>query len=137
MCILTYKELIEDGKFLGYPAFHFGADKGVNSWKDYQVLVVFGTYMFPQEAYGKYFETLYPGTPVPDFSIVSPFNKHNLNLPVDYEWLWEMYSESQVYDSIHRVRPFNADRIIYVYGHVPAKLTTEFKYHFLNNLPIF
>lgn len=133
ICILTYKRLIKDGKFLGLDAFWFGASHGINKYRKYDVLIVIGTHLPNLDAYKDYFLEHHPGEDIPNFE---DFIKSDGKMIPKDERLKAFYKEKfedDVYDSIHRLRPLwenNRKNItIYWFGNnVPEKLKEEFDY---------
>jgi len=130
ICVLTYKEFVKDGKFFGVPAFWFGANKGVNLYEHYDVLVVFGSFIYDINGYKELHELIYPGQLAPDPGEVDLNNAFGVMLPVNgkYNVLWQKFVETQTYDAIHRVRPLRYIRTIYCFGYVPHKLMLELEY---------
>lgn len=128
VCILTYKKLVKNNKFMGCDAFWFGASHGINNFRKYDILIVIGTYMINQDAYIDFCSNYLDDDIVPDFD---EFEKEKGKLKPKDEIMKMFYEEKvglDVYDSVHRLRPLWRDDIeIHWFGNnIPDKLGHEF-----------
>ena len=106
LLICTWKDAEQKVKAAAdkvFPAYdvqtiHFMQTRGLNSYKDYDVAILFGTFMVNPLESGKRAELLFPN----DFKLQ---NEYRLNL-----------SESENLQSIHRVRPINGGKTLILYG---------------------
>lgn len=129
--ILTYKFLVEknNGQLFGCPAIWFGGKHGMNTFRNYDTMIVFGTFLTSPKAYEEYFEEHHPDEDIPNFS--ETITEDGVKIPAD-ERLQIYYKEryeQDVYDSIHRLRPLTRDVTIYFFGNnIPEKLKDELSY---------
>lgn len=130
ICISTFKNEIKDGKYLGYPAFGFGTNKGTNEYLHYKVQVNIGTYTYPAEVYKDLFRLYYPDKEVPEIKDYSLNNKYGVYLPKNpvYQVIWYKHAGLDMYDNFHRTRPLQNLRYIYSYGWVPTGNKEEMTY---------
>ncbi|ETA67801.1 hypothetical protein MettiDRAFT_1236 [Methanolobus tindarius DSM 2278] len=128
--ILTFKQLVEkyNGKLCGVDAYWYHAFGGVNKFRDYDVLIVFGTPLPPEDWYEEKWETMYPNETIPktveyDNSDPEWFLPMNEKLRILVEELWL----PEVYNSIHRLRPLEHNiKIIWFGKNIPNELKCEF-----------
>lgn len=129
--ILTYKFLVEkyNGKILGCPCIWFGGSHGMNTYRNYDILIVFGTHLVGEDGYREYFEEHHPDEEIPNFG--ETITEDGVKIPKD-ERLQMYYRERfelDVYDTIHRLRPLSRDVVIYYFGNnIPERLKDEFSY---------
>lgn len=127
IAVLTYKCLIQDDKFAGLPAFHFGANHGVNTFKDFDVLIVIGSYIPNPKSLKKLYNQYYPekdivkvnfkGKPI---GISYVFNDPNV------QKIYEAHFELDEVDGIHRIRPLlSENKEIYIFGYVPSTFKND------------
>jgi hypothetical protein len=129
---LTFENKDDDkiGTFAGRPAIHFGANHGINIFRDFHTLFVVGSNLPRQEDMKKHFHEIFAGEPEPgNFSIkirddgLSYFYE-DPRLQMIYK---EMYEDSER-DSIHRLRPLISDlsykypKEIHFFGLIPSDL---------------
>ena len=118
------------GTFAGRPAIYFGANHGINNFRDFHTLFVVGSNLPRQEDMKKHFHEFFTGKPEPGvFSIkirddgLSYYYKDQ-RLQTIYK---EMYEDSER-DSIHRIRPLISDfsydypKEIHFFGLIPSDL---------------
>lgn len=118
------------GTFAGRPAIYFGANHGINNFRDFHTLFVVGSNLPRQEDMKKHFHEIFAGKPEPGvFSIrikeggLSYFYEDS-RLQTIYK---EMYEDSER-DSIHRIRPLISDfsydypKEIHFFGLIPSDL---------------
>jgi len=118
------------GTFAGRPAIHFGANHGINIFREFHTLFVVGSNLPRQEDMKKHFNELYQRETEPgNFSIkirddgLSYYYK-DPRLQMIYK---EMYEDSER-DSIHRLRPLISDlsykypKEIHFFGLIPSDL---------------
>ena len=126
VCILTFKQNVKDGKFLGCDAFYFGGSHGCNKWRDYNCMIVIGTFLPSAEDVKKYFNKIYPDEPIPNLSYYETFG---VKIPKDdlmRAYYMDFY-ENDVLDCVHRSRPLEKpDMEIYWFGkNIPKQLVKE------------
>lgn len=129
ICFLTYMNLVKDGKFMGCDAFYFGSSHGVNKYRNYDVLIVYGTNLPDNDTWIEYFQEHHPYEEVPDFNDwISEDGRH---VPRD-ERLQQFYVEKfeeDVYDSVHRLRPLWRKVEVHWFGmNIPQRLIDEASY---------
>jgi len=118
------------GTFAGSPAIHFGANHGINIFRDFHTLFVVGSNLPRVEDLKKHFNELYPRETEPD-SYFPRIKEDRLSyyykdprLQMIYK---EMYEDSER-DSIHRLRPLISDlsykypKEIHFFGLIPSDL---------------
>jgi hypothetical protein len=130
VAIVTFKVIVDKGKgkFCGADAFYYGSFGGVNTFRDYDVLIVIGTLIPPEEWYQEKWDAMYPGEDMPpimyDKSDPEYMVPENERLMLLFEELWL----PEVYNIIHRVRPLQHNVKIFWYGkNIPPKLRSELK----------
>ena len=129
VCILTFKNWVKNDKCMGCDAFWFGGKHGTNTFRNYDILIVLGTYLPNQKAYEEYMEIHHPDE---DYSLKFTKKKGEM-LPND-EKLLEYYEKifmKDVYDSVHRLRPLWRQEEIKVYwfgNNIPDDLKAESDY---------
>jgi len=120
------------GTFAGSPAIYFGADHGINNFRDFHTLFVVGSNLPRQEDMKKHFYEIFAGKPEPEsggFSIRIrdnglSYHYKDPRLQMIYK---EMYEDSER-DSIHRLRPLVSDfsyehpKEIHFFGLIPSDL---------------
>ena len=125
--ILTYKILINEGKYGTNDAFYFGGEHGVNSYNEYDCLVVLGSLIPNPDNLKKLYKKYYPEN---DISIVDFNGKSNgvsfrYNDP-DVQTIFEEEFEKSEYDSINRIRPLISDyKEIYIFGYIPSQFIRD------------
>jgi hypothetical protein len=118
------------GKFAGSPAIYFGANHGINNFRDFHTLFVVGSYLPRQEDMKIVFNEIYRGEPEPgNFSI--KIRDDGLSYHYKDQRLQTIYKEffeDNERDSIHRIRPLISDfsykypKEIHFFGLIPSDL---------------
>ena len=126
VCILTFKQNVKDGKFLGCDAFYFGGSHGCNKWRDYNCMIVIGTFLPNTKNVKEYFNKIYPDEPIPNLSYYETFG---VKVPKDdlmRAYYMDFY-ENDVLDCVHRARPLEKlDMEVYWFGkNIPRQLVKE------------
>ncbi|WP_407282353.1 hypothetical protein V7O61_06555 [Methanolobus sp. WCC1] len=124
---ITFKQLVKNGKFCGVDAFWFGGFGGTNDFRDYDILIVFGSPIPPESWYQETLESTFPDEEMPETIEYedTPDWKRPTNemLRFLFDEVWMM----QIYNDIHRVRPLEHNvKIIWFGKNIPPKLTREF-----------
>ena len=118
------------GTFAGSPAIYFGANHGVNNFRDFHTLFVVGSNLPRLDDMKTHFHELFPSEPEPgNFSIRIreddlSYYYEDPRLQMIYK---EMYEDNER-DSIHRIRPLISDfsyehpKEIHFFGLIPSDL---------------
>lgn len=124
IAVLTYKCLIKDDKFAGLPAFHFGANHGVNTYKDFDVLIVIGSYIPNPKSLKILYKQYYPDNEIVKVNFQGkPKDISYVYNDPDVQKIYENHFELDEVDGIHRIRPLlNENKEIYIFGYVPSPL---------------
>ena len=122
IAVLTYKCLIQDDKFAGLPAFHFGANHGVNTFKDFDVLIVIGSYIPNPKSLWDLYKQYYPDNEIVKVNFQGKSNgiSYVFNDP-NVQKIYEAHFELDEVDGIHRIRPLlSENKEIFIFGYVPS-----------------
>jgi len=124
------------GTFAGSQAIYFGANHGINNFRDFNTMFVVGSNLPRLDDMKNHFNELYPGEPEPqDYSIrikedgLSYYYRDS-RLQMIFK---EMYEDNER-DSIHRLRPLIADfsyehhKEIHFFGLIPSDLINHDKF---------
>lgn len=104
---------------------HFGGLRGKNNFKEKDLLFLIGSPIANPEAVKDDYNLLFVKN-------IQKETKLDLKSPVSDEFNFDEYQrylfESEVYQAIHRIRPFeNSSKIIYMFGYIPEIIKSEFK----------
>ena len=129
ICFLTYMDLVEDGKFMGCDAYYFGASHGINKYRNYDVLIVYGTDLPDNKTWFQYFEEHHPDEEVPDFSDWEKEDGKHVPKDIRLQQFYREKFEEDVYDSVHRLRPLFRKVEVHWFGkNIPSRFFDEASY---------
>lgn len=129
ICILTFKNWVKNDKFMGCDAFWFGGKHGINTFRDYDILIVLGTYLPNKKAYEEYMEIHHPDE---DYNL-DYLKRRGEFLPNDSKLMeyYEKIFQADIIDSVHRLRALWRQEEIKVYwfgNNIPEALKVEAEY---------
>lgn len=116
-----YLDLTKFGEFA-----YFWNLRGVNKFKDEEILILVGTPVPNTNKLLKDYNSLFIEIISEDNVEADKYNKYKIDLD-GFEYYRRYKIDSEIYQAVHRIRPFNnSNKIILVFGYVPEELIKEF-----------
>jgi len=108
------------------PAINFGAAHGINTFSDYDAIIVIGTYMPNQKTLEKEFNIYFRGEEFPTKFIPKIENNTAFYEDSRLQKIYHEQFEQNEYDSINRIRPLNnPDKEIHIFGYISSTFLKE------------